>query len=115
VLAASSLHLPSRNIDMPGGPHPPLEVVASWPAPNLVNPEGRGMVTTILAAVFTPITIFVVFARLWVRFRLQRNPGVDDWLMVTALVYTILSHKSFSLTYTSIAVRHCVSYTRSME
>jgi hypothetical protein len=82
---------------MPGGPHPPLEVVASWPAPNLVNPEGRGMVTTVLAAIFTPITIFVVFARLWVRFRLQRNAGVDDWLMIASLVNIIIPHKRFYL------------------
>ena len=53
------------------------------------------MVTTILAAIFTPITIFVVFARLWVRFRLQRNAGIDDWLMVAALVIIILSHEKF--------------------
>jgi hypothetical protein len=82
---------------MPGGPHPPLEVVASWPAPNLVNPQGRGMVTTVLAAIFTPITIFVVFARLWVRFRLQRNAGVDDWLMIVSLVNITIPHKRFYL------------------
>jgi hypothetical protein len=82
---------------MPGGPHPPLEVVASWPAPNLVNPQGRGMVTTVLAAIFTPITIFVVFARLWVRFRLQRNAGVDDWLMIASLVNNIVPHKRIYL------------------
>lgn len=53
------------------------------------------MVTTVIAAIFTPITIFVVFARLWVRFRLQRNAGVDDWLMIASLVNIILSHKKF--------------------
>ena len=51
------------------------------------------MVTTILAAIFTPITIFVVFARLWVRFQMQRNAGIDDWLMVASLVNITLSHK----------------------
>jgi hypothetical protein len=53
------------------------------------------MVTTVLAAIFTPITIFVVFARLWVRFRLQRNAGVDDWLMIVSLVNITIPHKRF--------------------
>ncbi|KAL6154868.1 hypothetical protein ACJQWK_00888 [Exserohilum turcicum] len=70
---------------MPGGPHPPMSVVASWPPPNHVNPEGRGRVTSNIAFVLTPITFFVVFSRLWVRFRMQRNAGLDDWLMVVAL------------------------------
>ncbi|USP80436.1 hypothetical protein yc1106_07710 [Curvularia clavata] len=70
---------------MPGGPSPPLSVIASWPAPNYVNPEGRGRVTSNLAFVLTPITFFVIFARLWARFRMQRNAGWDDWLMVIAL------------------------------
>jgi hypothetical protein len=84
---------------MPGGPHPPLEVIASWPPANLVNPEGRGTVTTIIAGVLSPITFFLVFARLWVRFFLQRNAGWDDWLMVAALVFPLVSHKvSHSLT-----------------
>jgi hypothetical protein len=71
---------------MPGGLIPPLEVIASWPPANLVNPEGRGTVTSIIAGVLSPITFFIVFARLWVRFVLQRNAGCDDWLMVAALV-----------------------------
>ncbi|KAF3037464.1 hypothetical protein E8E12_002512 [Didymella heteroderae] len=72
---------------MPGGPHPPLSVIATWPPPNLVNPEGRGRVTTVIAGVLSPITFFVIFARLWVRFRLQRNAGWDDWLMIAALPF----------------------------
>ncbi|KAF3005201.1 hypothetical protein E8E13_010809 [Curvularia kusanoi] len=74
---------------MPGGPHPPLEVIASWPPANLVNPAGRGRVTTWLACAFSPITFFCIFARLWVRFRLQRSPGWDDWLMIAALPFII--------------------------
>lgn len=78
---------------MPGGVRPPLEVVFSWPPANTVNPESRGTVTTPLAAVLSPITFFIYFARLWVRFRLQRNAGVDDWLMVAALVLSKHSYR----------------------
>jgi hypothetical protein len=49
------------------------------------------MVTSVIAYVLSPITFFIVFARLWVRFRLQRNAGVDDWLMVAALVIPLSS------------------------
>jgi hypothetical protein len=78
---------------MPGGLHPPLEVIALWPAPNFVNPEGRGRVTSIIAGVLSPITFFMVFARLWVRFYLQRNVGLDDWLMIAAIVMPMFSCK----------------------
>ena len=77
---------------MPGGPNPPLAVVASWPPPNYVNPEGRGKVTSYIAYVLSPITFFVIFTRLWVRFYQQRNAGVDDWLMIASLVNIILPH-----------------------
>jgi hypothetical protein len=96
---------------MPGGPHPPLEVIASWPPANLVNPEGRGTVTTIIAGVLSPITFFIVFARLWVRFHLQRNAGWDDWLMIAALVIPLVSHKRISFTYSLIATRHRLGYS----
>jgi hypothetical protein len=75
---------------MPGGPRPPLEVIASWPPANLVDPEGRGTVATPIAAILSPITFFVIFARLWVRFYLQRNAGWDDWFMVAAIVCLIV-------------------------
>ncbi|OAK99564.1 hypothetical protein IQ06DRAFT_201385, partial [Phaeosphaeriaceae sp. SRC1lsM3a] len=86
---------------------PPLEVIFSWPPANTVNPESRGTVTTPIAAVLSPITFFIYFARLWVRFRLQRNAGIDDWLMVAALVFLLYSHRN-SLAYPPIATHHYV-------
>lgn len=101
---------------MPGGPKPPLEVIASWPAPNYINPEGRGTVTSNLAYVLSPITFFIYFARLWVRFFLQRNAGIDDWLMVAALVSNSpIFIPCTSIAYPLLATRDHLSYTRSME
>ncbi|PVH92815.1 hypothetical protein DM02DRAFT_477774, partial [Periconia macrospinosa] len=74
---------------MPGGIHPPLEVIASWPAPNYHNPARRPRATTYLACVMSPIATFFIFARLWVRFYMQRNAGWDDWLMVAATPFII--------------------------
>jgi hypothetical protein len=99
---------------MPGGPHPPLSVVASWPAPNYVNPEGRGRVTTIIAGVLSPITFFVIFARIWVRFYLQRNPGWDDWLMVVALVCSLLPTKIYTHS-PLVAIHHCLSHPCTIQ
>jgi hypothetical protein len=50
-------------------------------------------VTSIIAGVLSPITFFMVFARLWVRFYLQRNAGLDDWLMIAAIVMPMFSCK----------------------
>ena len=99
---------------MPGGPHPPLSVVASWPAPNYVNPEGRGRVTTIIAGVLSPITFFVIFARIWVRFYLQRNPGMDDWLMIAALVFSLLPIKIYTHS-PLVAIHHCLSHPCTIQ
>jgi hypothetical protein len=71
---------------MPGGLHPPLEVISSWPKANYSNPITRSKAVLIVACVFGPVTIALVLARLWVRIRIQHNAGVDDWLMMAAIV-----------------------------
>ncbi|KAF1951548.1 hypothetical protein CC80DRAFT_424510 [Byssothecium circinans] len=75
---------------MPGGIHPPREVVRSWPTPDYVNPVTRPMAETIIACVFGPVTLFLMFARLWIRLRIQRNCGWDDWFMIAAIWPVIL-------------------------
>ncbi|KAF2677970.1 hypothetical protein K458DRAFT_377526 [Lentithecium fluviatile CBS 122367] len=74
---------------MPGGIHPPLEVMLSWPTPNYANPVTRPKTILILACVLGPLTICLLLARLWVRIRMQSNAGLDDWLMVAALPFII--------------------------
>ncbi|KAF2024511.1 hypothetical protein EK21DRAFT_78572 [Setomelanomma holmii] len=69
---------------MPGGIHPTIKVMLSWPAPNYINPEKRPNTVTLLAVVCGPITIALLLARLWVRIFHQRNPGWDDWFMLAA-------------------------------
>ena len=71
---------------MPGGLNPPLEVILSWPAPNFVNPETKGNTLVLIACIWGPLTIVLLFVRLWVRIFHQRNPGWDDWLMLAAIV-----------------------------
>lgn len=71
---------------MPGGIHPPLRVILSWPKPNYVNPVTRPNTVLFVACIYGPLTILLLFARLWVRVRMQRSAGWDDWLMIAALV-----------------------------
>jgi hypothetical protein len=71
---------------MPGGIQPPIEVLLSWPRPNLVDPEMKPNTITVVAYVFGPLTVILFLIRLWVRIFHQRNPGWDDWIMVAAMV-----------------------------
>ena len=73
---------------MPGGLHPPLTVIATFPNPNYVNPVTHGnalFVITVVTLVLVPI---VVSARLWARFVVLRKPGWDDFLLCIAMVCT---------------------------
>jgi hypothetical protein len=80
--------LSSITANMPGGIQPPVEQWLKWPLPNYENPPERAHHVLICACVLGPISIAILFARLWVRIRLQRNAGLDDWLMLAAFVRT---------------------------
>jgi hypothetical protein len=57
--------------------------------PNYINPPTKSKYVLIAACVLGPISILLLLARLWVRIRLQRNAGLDDWLMLASLVRTL--------------------------
>jgi len=71
---------------MPGGLYPPPSVIASWPKPNYVDPPTASPSNTIVLAIFGVISVFVVSTRMIVRFFIQKNAGLDDYLMLAALV-----------------------------
>ena len=71
---------------MPGGLHPPLSVIESWPPPNYLNPVTRGHGLSILCIILFIITPSIVGARLWARIIILRKPGLDDVLICFALV-----------------------------
>jgi hypothetical protein len=70
---------------MPGGLFPPIEVIGSWDI-NYVNFPTSGTDVIIITAVLTGITYLVVGMRLWARFRLANNGGVDDVLIIFNMV-----------------------------
>jgi hypothetical protein len=71
---------------MPGGIQPPVEEMLKWPKSNYENPLTRPHYVLVTACVLGPLTVAMLFARLWVRVRMQRNAGLDDWLMLASLV-----------------------------
>jgi hypothetical protein len=69
---------------MPGGIHPPLEVIASWPTPNFDNPEMRGWGLVITTTIITTLSVAIVAARIIARSK-SRNMGIDDWIIIASM------------------------------
>jgi len=76
-------------VDMPGGFNPPQSVIASWPQPNYIDPETRGYALIICLGVFLFIALLALAARIWARFVLVRQAGLDDLIAIFAAVPTI--------------------------
>lgn len=74
---------------MPGGFNPPPSVLASWPEPNYIDPVTRGYALIICLAVFLFIALLALAARIWARFVLVRQAGLDDLLAIFAAIPTI--------------------------
>jgi len=69
--------------------NPPPDVVASWPAPNYTNPETRGPALIIVDLLAVSISTICLGLRLYVRARIVRSVGWDDWLMVGAALFGV--------------------------
>lgn len=69
-----------------GGLHPPSEVIANWPKANHIDPEERGWGAPIVLLVVLAATFFVYIARMWARFMLSKNAGLDDLLISLAML-----------------------------
>jgi hypothetical protein len=70
---------------MPGGTHPPLSVIMTW-SPNYIDPETRGWGLIVLCIVLMVLVYIVVALRVYARFIMSRNAGIDDVLTVINLV-----------------------------
>jgi hypothetical protein len=70
---------------MPGGPHPPVEVIVTW-TPNYVDPVKRGPAFIVAVSCILALTYIVVGLRLFARYVLRKNTGLDDILIVINLV-----------------------------
>ncbi|KAK3937012.1 hypothetical protein QBC46DRAFT_268500 [Diplogelasinospora grovesii] len=65
---------------------PPESVVATWPAPNFIDPEHRGPALMVVDFTILPLALIFLGLRLYVRACVLRSMGIDDWLMIAAAV-----------------------------
>jgi hypothetical protein len=70
---------------MPGGLHPPVEVIATWPF-NYEDVETSGFYVVILVSVLLGLSYLAVIMRLVSRLYIQKNFGIDDGLIVFNMV-----------------------------
>jgi len=66
--------------------HPTAEKIASWPAPNYVNPITRGSALTVVNIIFIILVCIVVALRYYTRLRITKSFGLDDWVIGASVV-----------------------------
>ncbi|KAH7171481.1 hypothetical protein EDB81DRAFT_198888 [Dactylonectria macrodidyma] len=69
--------------------NPPASVIASWPAANYDDPISRGPALLIVELTIASIAIVTLIARLYVRIFKVNKSGLDDWLMLAAMIFGI--------------------------
>jgi hypothetical protein len=64
------------------------DMEATWPAPNYINPERKGNGLAIQVCILMALTIMALSTRVYSRVFFRRNFGIDDWLILPAMVTT---------------------------
>ena len=65
---------------------PPIEVIASWPTPNYINPESRAPIGKVVGSILLVSVTIVILIRLYSRKQLTKGCGLDDLLICLAYV-----------------------------
>lgn len=65
---------------------PSPEILASWPIPNYDNPETRGYGVLVVTSILFPIVLSIILIRLYTRLGMSKTFGLDDWLILAAIV-----------------------------
>lgn len=72
---------------MPGGLHPPIALIASWPLNYTPGEfETSGFYIVIIVAAFLGLAWLVFFLRMWSRIFIAKNFGVDDALIIFNMI-----------------------------
>jgi len=66
----------------------PQSVIDSWPPANFVNPTLHPPTIIIYSAIFGTLALASTIGRLWSRFKVQGNGGVDDWCFMASLPFS---------------------------
>ncbi|KAH8696377.1 hypothetical protein BGW36DRAFT_397944 [Talaromyces proteolyticus] len=70
---------------------PSSEVIVSWSKPNHTNPSYQGPQLLIIGVILIISSSAILSLRLWVRIRMKRCAGWDDWIMVAVIPFIICS------------------------
>ncbi|KAA8572399.1 hypothetical protein MFRU_003g03750 [Monilinia fructicola] len=65
---------------------PSLEILATWPKPNYVDPETRGKGVLIVNLILFPVALTIILIRLYTRLHISKSFGLDDWLIIAAML-----------------------------
>ena len=86
-ISFSASHIYVRYLQtMPEGVISLAGLPALLPAPAAATHETHGKGILVVACTLGPLTFGLVGARLWARVAIQRNAGLDDWLLLAAMV-----------------------------
>jgi hypothetical protein len=67
----------------------PLSVYREWPSPNYKDPSTRGNALLVINIIFLTLVTLSIAIRLWSRFKVKYQSGMDDVMIVLAYVFTI--------------------------
>jgi hypothetical protein len=70
---------------------PTLQEMASWPAPNYINPQTLVPAVYGVTIAFTVLMLPFVFARIHMRLRSKGSLLIDDYIIVGAAVFSVAS------------------------
>ncbi|KAI0115758.1 hypothetical protein GGR51DRAFT_361794 [Nemania sp. FL0031] len=85
---------------------PPIEVVASWPKPNYLDPESRSTTGQIIGSILLVLVTIILAIRLYSRKRLTNGFGLDDTFICLAYV------PAAAFTITGIITQETLQWSR---
>lgn len=65
---------------------PSPEILASWPVPDYDSPITRGYGVIIVTSILLPLVLSIIFIRLYTRLVMSKTFGLDDWLILAAML-----------------------------
>jgi hypothetical protein len=67
----------------------PLSVYRDWPTPEYEDPPTRGNALLIVNIIFLALVTLSIVIRLWSRFKVKYQSGMDDVMIILAYIFTI--------------------------
>jgi hypothetical protein len=69
-----------------------LDVIATWPMPNYVDPVTRGPALIIMHLILYPLVLCIVGLRTFTRLRISGSFGLDDVFILLAMACANFSY-----------------------